>query len=195
MTGLPLRVELCARPARARSLAIRCAGGSSNPARRMRSSGSRRSANAPPDWLDAVPAIVLARVAMPQPERTPQSSIPVGRPGRDHDGVVYDRATGTLVEVRRSVAEQRCRALPKRLDAHRRRREPAMIRLKGGRVIDPKNGRDAVGDVWIDGERIVDAPEGRQRRRDLRRDRQDRHGGRHRHPLAYRQRQREHLRA
>ena len=32
-----------------------------------------------------------------------------------------------------------------------------MIRLKGGRVIDPKNGRDAVGDVWIDGERIVDA--------------------------------------
>ena len=36
-----------------------------------------------------------------------------------------------------------------------------MIRLKGGRVIDPKNDRDAVGDVWIEGERIVDAPEGR----------------------------------
>ncbi len=33
-----------------------------------------------------------------------------------------------------------------------------MIRLKGGRVIDPAHGRDAVGDVWIDGERIVDAP-------------------------------------
>jgi formylmethanofuran dehydrogenase subunit A len=34
-----------------------------------------------------------------------------------------------------------------------------MIRLKGGHVIDPKNSRDAVGDVWIDGERIVEAPE------------------------------------
>ena len=36
-----------------------------------------------------------------------------------------------------------------------------MIRLKGGRVIDPKNGRDAIGDIWIDGERIVEAPAGR----------------------------------
>ena len=42
-----------------------------------------------------------------------------------------------------------------------------MIRLKGGRVVDPKNGRDAVGDVWIDGERIVDAPANGARRRDL----------------------------
>jgi formylmethanofuran dehydrogenase subunit A len=32
-----------------------------------------------------------------------------------------------------------------------------MIRLMGGRVIDPKNRRDAVGDVWIVGDRIVDA--------------------------------------
>jgi formylmethanofuran dehydrogenase subunit A len=33
-----------------------------------------------------------------------------------------------------------------------------MITLRGGRVIDPKNGRDEIGDVWIDGERIVDPP-------------------------------------
>ena len=35
-----------------------------------------------------------------------------------------------------------------------------MIRLKGGRVIDPQSGRDGVGDVWIDGDRIVDPPSG-----------------------------------
>lgn len=35
-----------------------------------------------------------------------------------------------------------------------------MIRLAGGRVIDPANGRDAVADLWIEGERIVEAPAG-----------------------------------
>jgi formylmethanofuran dehydrogenase subunit A len=33
-----------------------------------------------------------------------------------------------------------------------------MIRLKGGHVVDPKNGRDGIRDIWIDGTRIVDAP-------------------------------------
>ncbi|MGH6925023.1 MAG: formylmethanofuran dehydrogenase subunit A [Propylenella sp.] len=33
-----------------------------------------------------------------------------------------------------------------------------MIRLQGGRVIDPKHSRDGIGDVWIDGERIIEAP-------------------------------------
>jgi len=33
-----------------------------------------------------------------------------------------------------------------------------MIRLAGGRVIDPANARDEVGDVWIDGGRIVEPP-------------------------------------
>ncbi|MEG6509362.1 formylmethanofuran dehydrogenase subunit A [Methyloligella sp. 2.7D] len=37
-----------------------------------------------------------------------------------------------------------------------------LIRLKGGRVVDPVNNRDAVGDVFIDNGRIVEAPEGRQ---------------------------------
>lgn len=34
-----------------------------------------------------------------------------------------------------------------------------MIRLKGGHVIDPRNGWDEVRDLWIDGERIVASPE------------------------------------
>jgi formylmethanofuran dehydrogenase subunit A len=33
-----------------------------------------------------------------------------------------------------------------------------LTRLAGGRVIDPANGRDAVGDVWMRDGRIVDAP-------------------------------------
>jgi formylmethanofuran dehydrogenase subunit A len=37
-----------------------------------------------------------------------------------------------------------------------------LTRLAGGRVIDPANGRDAVGDVYIRDGRIVDAPSGRQ---------------------------------
>jgi formylmethanofuran dehydrogenase subunit A len=35
-----------------------------------------------------------------------------------------------------------------------------MIRLAGGRVIDPANDRDEIGDIWIDGDRIVAAPAG-----------------------------------
>ncbi|MFO1089543.1 MAG: formylmethanofuran dehydrogenase subunit A [Hyphomicrobiales bacterium] len=33
-----------------------------------------------------------------------------------------------------------------------------MIRIKGGHVVDPVNGRDGPGDLWINGDRIVDAP-------------------------------------
>ena len=33
-----------------------------------------------------------------------------------------------------------------------------LTRLKGGRVIDPANGRDGVGDIWIRDGRIVEAP-------------------------------------
>ena len=45
---------------------------------------------------------------------------------------------------------------------------PVLIRLKGGRVIDPAHGRDAVGDVFIDDGRIVAAPAaGRAPGRDL----------------------------
>jgi formylmethanofuran dehydrogenase subunit A len=37
-----------------------------------------------------------------------------------------------------------------------------LTRLKGGRVIDPANGRDAIGDLWMRDGRIVDAPTGGQ---------------------------------
>ncbi|WP_137391780.1 formylmethanofuran dehydrogenase subunit A [Rhodoligotrophos defluvii] len=33
-----------------------------------------------------------------------------------------------------------------------------MIRLKGGRIIDPANGRDEIGDLWIDDDRIIAPP-------------------------------------
>jgi formylmethanofuran dehydrogenase subunit A len=34
--------------------------------------------------------------------------------------------------------------------------------LKGGRIIDPYNGRDEIGDLWIEDGRIIAAPQGRQ---------------------------------
>jgi len=37
-----------------------------------------------------------------------------------------------------------------------------LTRIAGGRVIDPANGRDGVGDVWMRDDRIVDAPHGGQ---------------------------------
>jgi formylmethanofuran dehydrogenase subunit A len=33
-----------------------------------------------------------------------------------------------------------------------------MIRLKGGRIVDPVNGRDEIGDLWIDGDRVAGPP-------------------------------------
>jgi formylmethanofuran dehydrogenase subunit A len=35
-----------------------------------------------------------------------------------------------------------------------------LTRIKGGRVVDPANGRDGVGDVWFRDGRIIDAPAG-----------------------------------
>ena len=37
-----------------------------------------------------------------------------------------------------------------------------LIQLKSGRVIDPANNRDSVGDVYLENGRIVDAPDGRE---------------------------------
>ncbi|MCI0466947.1 MAG: formylmethanofuran dehydrogenase subunit A [Beijerinckiaceae bacterium] len=36
-----------------------------------------------------------------------------------------------------------------------------LILLKGGRIIDPVNGRDETGDLWIENGRIIAAPQGR----------------------------------
>ena len=35
-----------------------------------------------------------------------------------------------------------------------------LIRLAGGRVVDPANGRDGTGDIWIRDSRIIEAPSG-----------------------------------
>ena len=61
-----------------------------------------------------------------------------------------------------------------------------LTRIAGGRVIDPANGRDAVGDVWMRDGKIVDRPAGARADATYDACRQDRHGRRHRHPLAYR---------
>jgi formylmethanofuran dehydrogenase subunit A len=37
-----------------------------------------------------------------------------------------------------------------------------LTRIVGGRVVDPANGRDEIGDLWLQGERIVAAPPGPQ---------------------------------
>jgi formylmethanofuran dehydrogenase subunit A len=36
-----------------------------------------------------------------------------------------------------------------------------LIQLKGGRIIDPVNGRDEIGDLWIENDRIIAAPQGK----------------------------------
>jgi formylmethanofuran dehydrogenase subunit B len=51
-----------------------------------------------PDWLSDVPLIVVADAAGLTKGKT-GISVSVGRPGRDQDGVLFDRTTGTLVEV------------------------------------------------------------------------------------------------
>jgi formylmethanofuran dehydrogenase subunit B len=65
-----------------------------------------------PEWLSGVPTILLADAVGPAKGRA-GVSLTVGRPGRDHDGVLFDRTTGTLVEV---VAQSRS-TLPSVADA------------------------------------------------------------------------------
>src|SRR5262249_58753679 len=33
-----------------------------------------------------------------------------------------------------------------------------LTRIKGGRIIDPANGHDGIGDIWMRDDRIVEAP-------------------------------------
>lgn len=51
-----------------------------------------------PGWLDGVPTVVLS-----DPKNTLSGkaavSLPIGQAGTDHDGIVFDRTTGTLVEI------------------------------------------------------------------------------------------------
>ena len=52
----------------------------------------------PPAWVGAIPAIVLTETP-PAANGHPAVALPVGRPGRDHDGVLFNSRTGTLFEV------------------------------------------------------------------------------------------------
>ena len=58
----------------------------------------------PPAWLEGVPSVVLSD--MPHAPATNRIALPVGRPGIDHDAVLYDHRIGTLVEVRASAPRQ-----------------------------------------------------------------------------------------
>jgi formylmethanofuran dehydrogenase subunit B len=66
--------------------------------------------NPPPSWLEAVPTVLVADELESSRAVT---VLHVGRPGRDHDAVLYDRRTGTLV----GVAASSPRALPTAADA------------------------------------------------------------------------------
>ncbi len=37
----------------------------------------------------------------------------------------------------------------------------ALTVLRGGHIVDPATGQDAIGDVWFEDGRIVERPEGR----------------------------------
>jgi formylmethanofuran dehydrogenase subunit B len=52
----------------------------------------------PPQWAGAVATIVVRERSLPE-NGSAAVALPVGRPGRDHDGVLYDGRTGTLAEV------------------------------------------------------------------------------------------------
>jgi formylmethanofuran dehydrogenase subunit A len=36
---------------------------------------------------------------------------------------------------------------------------PSSLQIRGGRIVDPSIGRDEIADLWVDGDRIIDAPE------------------------------------
>ena len=119
-----------------------------------------------PAWKRGVPMIALtgARASF---RPAPRVHIEVGRPGTDHDAVEHLPATATLVPVAADEAKRghlgRRRGRPYRLGVADRRSMAVLTRIKGGRVIDPANGRDAIADIWIRDGRIVDAPAGRHR--------------------------------
>ena len=50
----------------------------------------------PPDWLSRFPAIILGEALATSAPR--HVTIPVGRPGLDHDAILFERRTGTLVQ-------------------------------------------------------------------------------------------------
>ena len=132
-----------------------------------------------------------------RPARTPKVLIEVGRPGVDHDAVVAFLDTGTLVAVGAFViARASFRASPRRSPA-----SPGAFQTRAPRHADPHQGRThrrpraqarRSRRPLVRGERIVAPPDGARPTRRSTRAASIVDGGRHRHPLAYRRRQREH---
>ena len=81
----------------------------------------------------------------------------VGCPGRDHDAMLFDPALGAIAFAAASAP----RGHPQR-GRHAGRDHGGvavmLTRLTGGRIIDPANGRDDVGDLWVQDGRIVPPP-------------------------------------
>ncbi len=145
-----------------------------------------------PPLLPTIPVIALSAGA--PAEHNSAVRIAIGQHGRDHDGVEFARDVQALAFRRASETERPAeRSIGSGRDCRvaAARGRVMLTRLSGGRIIDPANGSERVGDLFIDDERIVAEPQGRSRRSDLRCFRQNRHGRRHRHPFAYCRRQRE----
>ena len=117
---------------------------------------------APPAWRSAVNFIALCERTTQFAEE-PNVRIAVGRPGVDHDAVMHSSDAGTLVAATASarsgapsVAEalERIGALPRRGE-----RSAMLTRIKGAHIVDPANGADEIGDLWIRDDTIVAAPQ------------------------------------
>ena len=151
---------------------------------------------AAPDWRRPLPMIALTG-ADADFRHAPRVHIDVGRPGaRSRRRRVSRGSRGTRAGRRDEAGRNdlgRRRGQPHRRGAAVRRSMAMLTRIAGGRVIDPANGRDGIGDVWMRDGRIVDPPPSGTRADDS----YDAAGkivmaGAHRHPFPHRRRQREH---
>ncbi len=114
-----------------------------------------------PGWQEAPPTIALtghdAGFRAP-----PLVHIAVGRPGVDHAGVEHLSLTGTLAAIGATQPSDTISVADVDFPHYCRVAGSAamLTSIAGGRVIDPANGRDGIGDVWMRDGRIIDAPQG-----------------------------------
>ena len=161
----------------------------------MRSSGSPPSAAARRPLPPELPTIVLAP---PGSERPRAGGLPAGGPPRHRS-----RRPDLPHRRRRRPAAARAAALDglpsagatlqaiAQAIAAERRRAMTLVKLAGGRIVDPANKRRGeVGDLYIrDGRIVADPGAGVRIDQSYRPRRPHRHGRRHRHPQPCRRRQ------
>ena len=118
---------------------------------------------APPEWPNAMTVIALCEPTT-QFAKDPNVRIAIGRPGVDHDAVMHSSDAGTLVAVTasaRSAAPSVAQALERIAARPRRGERSAMLtHIRNAHIVDPANGRDEIGDLWIRDDTIVAAPQG-----------------------------------